>query len=126
MADKTPEERARLLETTPHFANIHADAAAAGQTGVPDNLDTDLHFTCFVQAPGVGEQATETIRSMRLIELDGGRAGPVDRGQCTDLLLVRCMDECLKTSSNGRPFFRMLQGSSKMYTSLNLRACISV
>ena len=123
MADKTPEERAKLLETTPLFANIHADAAAAGQTGVPDNLDTDLHFTCFVQAPG---QTTEIIRSMRLIELDGGRAGPVDRGQCTDLLLVRCMDECLKTSFNGRPFFRMLQGSSKMYTFLNLRACISV
>ncbi|KZP14110.1 cysteine proteinase [Athelia psychrophila] len=76
---KTPEERATLLETTPLFANIHASAAASGQTAVPDNLDTELHFTSFVQRPG--------LNSMRLIELDGDMpAGPVDRGECTDLL----------------------------------------
>jgi len=76
--DKTPEERAKILESTPLFANIHASAASAGQTAVPDDLDTNLHFTCFVQAPG-----------MRLIELDGRRTGPVDRGECDDLLRVR-------------------------------------
>jgi hypothetical protein len=27
---------------------------------------------------------------MRLVELDGRRAGPVDRGECTDFLKVRC------------------------------------
>jgi len=84
---KTPTERAKLLETTPLFANIHADAAAAGQTSVPENLDTDLHFTCFVQAPEPGPRQTATsTKTMRLIELDGRRAGPVDRGVCTDLL----------------------------------------
>lgn len=85
--DKTPEERAKLLEITPHFANIHADAAVAGQSGVPDNLDTDLHFTCFVHAPQVGSQEVETQgKTMRLIELDGARSGPIDRGESTDLL----------------------------------------
>jgi|ERR1700735_653804 ubiquitin carboxyl-terminal hydrolase L3 len=95
LTDKTPEERAKLLETTPLFANIHADAAAAGQTSVPDNLDTDLHFTCFVQTPQTGALKTETpAKTMRLIELDGARAGPVDRGECTDLLRVRRVDKC--------------------------------
>jgi len=85
--NKTPEERAKLLENTPLFANIHANAAASGQTGVPTNLDTDLHFTCFVQAPDVSARETGADPSMRLIELDGRRVGPVDRGKCTDLLL---------------------------------------
>jgi len=85
--DKTPEERARILETSPLFANIHAKAATSGQTSVPQNLDTDLHFTCFVQAPNVEARETQTpATSMRLIELDGRRAGPVDRGECKDLL----------------------------------------
>jgi ubiquitin carboxyl-terminal hydrolase L3 len=88
--EKSPLGRAQFLESTDLFTNIHAAAAASGQTAVPDNLDTDLHFTCFVQAPDasarVGEVATG---ERRLIELDGGRAGPVDRGKSTDLLKVR-------------------------------------
>lgn len=89
MLDKTPEERAKLLETTPLFANIHADAAVAGQTSVPSDLDTDLHFTCFVQAPEAGtREGQPPSNTMRLIELDGRRAGPVDRGECSDLLQV--------------------------------------
>jgi hypothetical protein len=125
LTDKTPEERAKLLETTPLFANIHADAAATGQTGVPDNLDTDLHFTCFVQSPGVGTRKTETGSSPRLIELDGGRVGPVDRGECTDLLLVRRVDSVFRSVYN-RPSCRTLRRLSRMYTFLSLRACILV
>ncbi|KAJ7695172.1 hypothetical protein B0H17DRAFT_1056689 [Mycena rosella] len=79
--DKTPEERAKLLETTPLFADIHAQAASSGQSAVPTNLDTDLHFTCFVAAPSAG-----TGPGMRVVELDGRRNGPIDRGECTDLL----------------------------------------
>jgi ubiquitin carboxyl-terminal hydrolase L3 len=74
---KTPEERAKLLETTPLFADIHAQAAQAGQTAVPTNLDTDLHFTCFVQAPDETARKTGVPGKHRLIELDGRRAGPV-------------------------------------------------
>lgn len=107
--DKTPEERAQILETTALFEDIHTESAESGQTAVPTNLDTDLHFTCFVQAPeaefreragaavSLGESAnvvvpateTEQDTGMRLIELDGGRGGPIDRGMCKDLLKVR-------------------------------------
>lgn len=48
---KTPLERAHILEHTSLFAEIHAELAASGQTPTPTDLDTDLHFTCFVQAP---------------------------------------------------------------------------
>jgi ubiquitin carboxyl-terminal hydrolase L3 len=78
--DKKPQERAKFLETTPLFANIHAEAASTGQSAVPTDLDTDLHFSCFVEANVDGVS--------HLVELDGRRAGPVDRGVCTDLLAV--------------------------------------
>ncbi|KAI0295359.1 peptidase C12 ubiquitin carboxyl-terminal hydrolase 1 [Multifurca ochricompacta] len=85
--DKTPLERAKFLESTELFADIHAAAAAGGQTSVPTDLDTDLHFTCFVQAPEASAREAEIATTRRrLIELDGGRAGPVDRGESTDLL----------------------------------------
>ncbi|KAJ6518653.1 hypothetical protein C8R45DRAFT_948827 [Mycena sanguinolenta] len=77
---KTPAERAKLLETTPLFADIHAQAASTGQSAVPTELDTNLHFTCFVSAP------SSAGTGMRVIELDGRRNGPIDRGACTDLL----------------------------------------
>lgn len=104
---KTPTERAKLLETTPLFADIHADAAAEGQTSVPENLDTDLHFTCFVQAPEAGAPTETLMRTMRLVELDGRRAGPVDRGVCTNLLRVRHVNRHFQTRYD-RHFFRML------------------
>ena len=93
-ADKTPLERAKFLESTDLFANIHAAAASGGQTAVPTDLDTDLHFTCFVQAPEASAREAEIVTGeRRLIELDGGRAGPVDRGKSTDLLKV-CSTLC--------------------------------
>lgn len=82
--DKTPDERARHLETTPLFANIHAEAASGGQSEVPADLETDLHFTCFVRAPAV--RGSDSPGGYRVVELDGRRQGPVDRGECTDLL----------------------------------------
>jgi len=85
--NKTPQERAEFLESTKIFADIHAAAAAGGQTAPPKDLDTDLHFTCFVQAPEASAREAEvTTNKRRLIELDGRRAGPVDRGESTDLL----------------------------------------
>jgi len=95
--DKTPLERAQALATTSHFANIHAEIAEAGQT--QHNIDTNLHFTCFVKAPDadIRQEAegkvpdpvavnNKTSTGMRLIELDGRREGPIDRGECKDLL----------------------------------------
>ncbi|KAF8556693.1 cysteine proteinase [Imleria badia] len=81
---KTPEERAKLLETTPLFEKIHESAALSGQTAVPQDLETDLHFTCFVKARAT--EPTSETQQWRLIELDGGRIGPIDRGECNDLL----------------------------------------
>lgn len=100
--DKTPDERAHALATTPLFANIHAETASTGQTAAPSDLDTDLHFTCFVSAPDADIRNTaqgaplsdaaakgeKEGTGMRLIELDGRRVGPIDRGECTDLLTV--------------------------------------
>nr|GAT42966.1 predicted protein [Mycena chlorophos] len=82
---KTPEERAKLLETTPLFETIHSEAASGGQSAVPTNLDTDLHFTCFVAAPAARGPGSEGA-GLRVVELDGRRKGPIDRGECTDLL----------------------------------------
>lgn len=90
--DKTPLERAKLLEKTPLFADIHAEMASTGQSAVPSNLDTDLHFTCFVEAPSAdSRKAGLTTSSKRVIELDGSREGPVDHGPCAedDFLQVR-------------------------------------
>lgn len=84
----SPTERAELLEKTPLFADIHANAANTGQSAIPPNLDTDFHFTCFVQAPSIEAGKEKGEGGHRLIELDGRRAGPIDRGQSEDLLKV--------------------------------------
>ncbi|KAH8110835.1 peptidase C12, ubiquitin carboxyl-terminal hydrolase 1 [Phellopilus nigrolimitatus] len=82
----SPTERAKLLETTPLFANVHAAEASSGQSAVPTNLDTDYHFTCFVQAPSMDPGKVKGEEGKRLIELDGRRVGPIDRGPSENLL----------------------------------------
>lgn len=102
--DKTPLERSALLATTPLFASIHSSAATAGQTDASTaDMETNLHFTAFVRAPAPSARAHErkvagdaefvvepgeTAENVewRLIELDGRREGPIDRGKCDDLL----------------------------------------
>ncbi|KAI0047231.1 peptidase C12 ubiquitin carboxyl-terminal hydrolase 1 [Auriscalpium vulgare] len=85
--DKTPQERAHILDSTSLFASAHHSAASSGQTAVPSDLDTDLHFTCFVQAPEASARESQVGTGVRrLIELDGRRAGPVDRGESENLL----------------------------------------
>ena len=87
---KTPLERAKLLESTSLFKNIHAETAQAGQTAPPVDLDVDLHFTCFVEAPDAAVRtSTKGVYSTRLIELDGARDGPMDHGPANDFLKVR-------------------------------------
>ncbi|KAG2067276.1 peptidase C12, ubiquitin carboxyl-terminal hydrolase 1 [Suillus decipiens] len=84
---KTPLERVKILEETTLFEQIHTSAANSGQTTVPEDLDTYLHFTCFVKAPDTTAKETESqARGWRVIELDGRRNGPIDRGECTNLL----------------------------------------
>jgi len=84
--DKNPDQRAKVLETT-DFASIHADAASGGQTSAPSaDSNTNLHFTCFVQARSPEGADGTSANEMRLLELDGRRNGPVDRGACKDFL----------------------------------------
>jgi len=122
---KTPQERAKILETTPLFADIHAQAASSGQSPVPQNLDTELHFTCFIQAPNAEARETQTpATSMRLIELDGRRAGPVDRGECTgkNLLLdvAKIVRDVYVAQSSSMHFSMMSLGPPAWKRSLNV------
>ena len=50
---------------------------------MPENLDTNLHFVAFVQAPDA-----QDIEKRRIVELDGRRSGPVDLGESKELLEV--------------------------------------
>ena len=88
------------------FSNIHADSAVSGQTVAPTDpaVEPEGHFTCFVQAPEAEfrQRASEAAISatdedvskmdgstgMRLVELNGSRGGPIDRGECENLLHV--------------------------------------
>ncbi|KAJ4473772.1 peptidase C12, ubiquitin carboxyl-terminal hydrolase [Lentinula aciculospora] len=100
--DKNPEERARFLENTPLFAEIHAETASAGQSAVPTDLNTDLHFTCFVEAEVEGVP--------HVVELDGRRAGIMDRGEVfKDLLtdVASLVKENYIKSSSGSIQFSM-------------------
>lgn len=95
------------------FANIHAEAASGGQTAVPTDLKTNLHFTCFVRAPSV--RGPGSPGGYRIIELDGRRGGPIDRGECNDLLTVsvyHTIDRANSTENN----LRTQQKSSRIST----------
>lgn len=71
--------RAKLLETSPFFESAHESASQGGQSAVPENVDVDTHFIAFIEAKNKeGDN--------RVVELDGGRTGPFDRGHCDDLL----------------------------------------
>ncbi|GBE83594.1 Ubiquitin carboxyl-terminal hydrolase YUH1 [Sparassis crispa] len=110
---KTPEERAKTLETTPLFAKIHSQAATTGQSAVPTDLNTNLHFTCFVKAPDPPRiEGVVTNEFARLIELDGRRAGPVDRGICTDLLqdVARFVKDCYVSQTASMQFSMLSLG----------------
>ncbi|KAL9708997.1 ubiquitinyl hydrolase 1 [Leucoagaricus gongylophorus] len=63
---KTPEECGRLLESTDVFTKIHLQSSALGQTRQPlnddDEMNTNLHFTCFVAAPDAQIRKTVATR----------------------------------------------------------------
>lgn len=103
---KPPLECSKLFETTPLFADIHASVVTAGQSELPPNDDhVDQAYTCFVSAPGYGKTG------QRVVELDGARAGPVDRGECTDLLdVVRVVKEDFIKNSKSVKFSLMYLG----------------
>ncbi|KNC97438.1 uncharacterized protein SPPG_07360 [Spizellomyces punctatus DAOM BR117] len=74
--DKTPEERARVLELSADLASVHDESSQEGQTAAPPReQDIDTHFICFVQKDG------------HLYEMDGRKPCPINHGDCGDLLL---------------------------------------
>ena len=100
--DLDPFERSKLLETTSIFSEIHAESASSGQTAAPTaDTKVDLHFTCFVAAPDPQDPTKK-----RLIELDGRRLTPVDRGPCSDLLgsAARAIKECYVDTASSLQF----------------------
>jgi len=104
---KPPLERSKLLEATPIFADIHASVATAGQSALPlIDAHADQGYTCFVSAPGEGNTGR------RVVELDGARAGPVESGECTDLLedVVRIVREDFMKNSESIKFSLMYLG----------------
>jgi len=110
---KTPLERAALLENTPLFKNIHAETATTGQTAPPEDLNVDLHFTCFVEAPDASVRTPASGEySTRLIELDGSRDGPMDHGPVDDFLkgVAKIVKEDFIGSSESLKFTLMYLG----------------
>lgn len=78
---KTPYERAAYLESSSAIEAAHSEAAQGGQTAAPDvNDDTDLHFTCFVEAEG------------HIVELDGSREAPLVHGKVQGDLLESAVE----------------------------------
>ena len=66
-----PADRAELVESSSSLASAHQSAATGGSSEVPDaEADVDLHYICFVKSS----------KNNHLYELDGGRKGPLDRG----------------------------------------------
>jgi ubiquitin carboxyl-terminal hydrolase L3 len=49
-ADPAAEARAKLLDEADFFEAAHTSAAQHGQSAVPEDLDVDTHFICFIQA----------------------------------------------------------------------------
>jgi len=68
--DKSPDERAEMLENNDAICDVHDEVARAGQTNAPSIEDSvDYHFISFVQVDG------------DLYELDGRKSGPLKLGK---------------------------------------------
>ncbi|TCD67604.1 ubiquitinyl hydrolase 1 [Steccherinum ochraceum] len=77
-------ERAKILESSNTLAEIHHEAATGGQSITPQLEDkVEFGYTCFVEAP---DPSAPGNGKTRIIELDGGRNGPVDKGDCRSFL----------------------------------------
>jgi len=66
-----PADRAQLVESSDSLESAHQSAATEGSSEAPDaEADVDFHYICFVKSS----------KNNHLYELDGGRKGPLDRG----------------------------------------------
>lgn len=89
---KSPQERAKLLETDTAMKNGHESCGSEGQTEAPAaEDDVDLHFVCFVHKDG------------RLVELDGRKKGPIDHGPSSPDTLLNDAAEVVKEFTRKNP-----------------------
>lgn len=65
-----PNQRARMLESSEEVELAYNQASAKSQSATPARAEAevDFHYICFVQF------------DQHLLELDGDRKGPLDRG----------------------------------------------
>jgi len=121
--DKSSFDRGKHLENSPLLRDIHASLSSEGQSAPPLGDNVDQAYTCFVVAlspPGVVNEAASnanagsgtTVARQRVVELDGTRAGPVDRGVCTDLVedVARIVKEDFIKNSDSVKFSLMYLG----------------
>ncbi|KAH7107835.1 cysteine proteinase [Auriculariales sp. MPI-PUGE-AT-0066] len=106
--NKTPTERGKLLEQTSIFATIHSEMAKQGQSEIPRDNKTDLHYVAFVLAPEppagdtTGQEARTDSPGLRLIELDGRRPVPVDHGPAEEGSLLEAVANVVKETYVGK------------------------
>ncbi|KAJ3193866.1 Ubiquitin carboxyl-terminal hydrolase isozyme L3 [Irineochytrium annulatum] len=74
-ANKTPEERAKLLEEDEDLAAVHAASSHEGQTAAPRlEDDVNLHFVAFAKVDG------------DIYEFDGNKIAPINHGPAGDVM----------------------------------------
>jgi ubiquitin carboxyl-terminal hydrolase L3 len=84
--DADADARAAMLQSDDSIAEVHADAAQAGQSAAPDRPeDCMLHFVCFVEKGGF------------LLELDGRKPFPINHGPCAADALLASAIQVIKT-----------------------------
>lgn len=118
LADKleplSVEERIKVLESDDQLEQLHAAVASTGDTEAPDANDSvELHYVAFTRSKRVGSNPNT------LLELDGGRTGPLVRGTLgpdEDLLSETALSEVRKfiKRENENPYFSILALSPSM------------
>ncbi|WWC89359.1 uncharacterized protein L201_004281 [Kwoniella dendrophila CBS 6074] len=99
----SPLDRAKLLDESNFFSEAHLSASQSGQSSIPDDLDVDTHFITFIEA-------TNEKGEKRIVELDGGRNGPFDRGQSENFLedVAKVVQEKYFDRAEGDTNFNMI------------------
>ena len=103
--DVDADARASMLQSDDSVAAVHADAAQAGQSAVPDRPeDCMLHFVCFVEKGGF------------LLELDGRKPFPINHGPCDADGLLPAAIEVIKND------FMAVDPSSNLFSTVAFSA----
>ncbi|XP_018495628.1 ubiquitin carboxyl-terminal hydrolase isozyme L3 [Galendromus occidentalis] len=89
---KSPDEIAKLLETSEEIGEIHASVAQEGQTSTPSlEENVDLHFVAFVLVDG------------HIYELDGRKDAPTQHGPSDEANFLKNAAKVCKTYMERMP-----------------------